>query len=92
LDLGERCLTVSLVKMRSVHESLVCVAALFTFKVVVAVDTVVRDVVIVGGGAAGAHAAVWLRDHNKSVAVIEKQDVLVFTPLSSWLRLPLVYH
>jgi predicted flavoprotein YhiN len=36
-----------------------------------------RDVVIVGGGASGAHAAVWLRDHGKSVAVVEKQDTLV---------------
>ncbi|KAH8204161.1 hypothetical protein TruAng_001713 [Truncatella angustata] len=28
-----------------------------------------RDVVIIGGGASGSHAAVWLRDQGKSVAV-----------------------
>ena len=36
-----------------------------------------RDVVVVGGGAAGAHAAVWLRDNDHSVVVIEKADQLV---------------
>ncbi|KAF2654666.1 FAD/NAD(P)-binding domain-containing protein [Lophiostoma macrostomum CBS 122681] len=35
-----------------------------------------RDVVIVGGGASGAHAAVWLRDHGKTIALIEKQNTL----------------
>lgn len=35
-----------------------------------------RDVVIIGGGASGANAAVWLRDHNKTVAVVEKKGVL----------------
>ncbi|OHW97021.1 FAD dependent oxidoreductase-like protein [Colletotrichum incanum] len=35
-----------------------------------------RDVVVVGGGAAGAHAAVWLRDHGHSVVVVEKASQL----------------
>ncbi|KAK8024545.1 hypothetical protein PG993_012611 [Apiospora rasikravindrae] len=39
-------------------------------------DSVERDVVVIGGGAAGAHAAVWLRDHGKTVALVEKQDTL----------------
>ncbi|KAF6819036.1 FAD dependent oxidoreductase [Colletotrichum musicola] len=38
--------------------------------------TIVRDVAVVGGGAAGAHAAVWLRDHNQSVVVVEKAGQL----------------
>ncbi|TPX12283.1 uncharacterized protein E0L32_006930 [Thyridium curvatum] len=38
--------------------------------------TIHRDVVVVGGGAAGAHAGVWLRDHGKSVLLIEKNDRL----------------
>ncbi|KAK7946908.1 uncharacterized protein PG986_011229 [Apiospora aurea] len=39
-------------------------------------DSVERDVVVIGGGAAGAHAAVWLRDHGRTVALVEKQDTL----------------
>ncbi|KAK8876733.1 FAD dependent oxidoreductase [Apiospora arundinis] len=39
-------------------------------------DAVERDVVVIGGGAAGSHAAVWLRDHGKTVALVEKQDTL----------------
>ncbi|KLU90854.1 hypothetical protein MAPG_09379 [Magnaporthiopsis poae ATCC 64411] len=34
--------------------------------------TIECDVAIIGGGAAGSHAAVWLRDHGLSVVVIEK--------------------
>ncbi|KAK4126319.1 FAD/NAD(P)-binding domain-containing protein [Parathielavia appendiculata] len=34
--------------------------------------TIVRDVAVVGGGASGAHAAVWLRDNGQSVVVVEK--------------------
>jgi len=41
-------------------------------------NTITKDVLILGGGASGAHAAVRLReDLGKSVAVIEKQDHLV---------------
>lgn len=37
-----------------------------------------RDVIIVGGGASGAHAAVRLReDFGKSIALIEKEAILV---------------
>ncbi|KFA75734.1 hypothetical protein S40288_04968 [Stachybotrys chartarum IBT 40288] len=35
-------------------------------------STITRDVAIIGGGAAGSHAAVWLRDHGRSVIVVEK--------------------
>ncbi|KAN0095050.1 amino oxidase [Hyaloscypha variabilis] len=39
--------------------------------------TIYKDVVILGGGASGAHAAVRLReDYNKSIIIIEKQDNL----------------
>jgi glycerol-3-phosphate dehydrogenase len=37
-----------------------------------------KDVIVIGGGASGAHAAVRLRDdYGLSVALIEKQDILV---------------
>lgn len=39
--------------------------------------TITRDVVVVGGGASGAHAAVWLRDNGQSVVVVEKASQLV---------------
>lgn len=47
--------------------------------VVAAPSGVVRkDVLIIGGGASGAHAAVRLRDdYGLSVALVEKQDILV---------------
>ena len=40
-------------------------------------STISRDVVVIGGGASGSHAAVWLRDHGKSVVVIEQKAQLV---------------
>lgn len=41
-------------------------------------DILYRDVVVIGGGASGAYAAVRLRDDfNKSIALIEKQSILV---------------
>jgi ribulose 1,5-bisphosphate synthetase/thiazole synthase len=43
-----------------------------------AANTIQKDVVIIGGGASGAHAAVRLReDFGKSVVVVEKQSILV---------------
>ncbi|CAI7591127.1 unnamed protein product [Penicillium glandicola] len=40
-------------------------------------DVLHRDVVIIGGGASGAYAAVRLRDDfDRSIALIEKQDIL----------------
>lgn len=41
-------------------------------------EVIQRDVVIIGGGASGAYAAVRLRDDfNKSIALIEKEARLV---------------
>jgi ribulose 1,5-bisphosphate synthetase/thiazole synthase len=41
-------------------------------------QTLVKDVVIIGGGASGVHAAIRLRDDfGKSIALIEKQEILV---------------
>jgi ribulose 1,5-bisphosphate synthetase/thiazole synthase len=40
-------------------------------------DTIVRDVVVLGGGASGSHAAVRLKDYGKTVVVIEQKDHLV---------------
>ena len=36
-----------------------------------------RDVVIIGGGAGGAHAALRLKDMGQSIALIEKDEILV---------------
>ncbi|TLD19982.1 hypothetical protein PspLS_09358 [Pyricularia sp. CBS 133598] len=39
--------------------------------------TIVRDVVVIGGGASGAYAAVRLRDDlNKTVVLVEKEEIL----------------
>ncbi|KAH6626539.1 hypothetical protein B0J18DRAFT_143314 [Chaetomium sp. MPI-SDFR-AT-0129] len=35
-------------------------------------ETIERDVAVIGGGASGAHAAVWLRDAGYSVVVVER--------------------
>lgn len=40
-------------------------------------STIQRDVAVIGGGASGAHAAVWLRDNGYSVVVVEKASQLV---------------
>jgi heterodisulfide reductase subunit A-like polyferredoxin len=39
-------------------------------------DTIVRDVAIIGGGSAGTHAAVSLKDKGKSVILIEAKGRL----------------
>ncbi|EFX05119.1 FAD dependent oxidoreductase superfamily [Grosmannia clavigera kw1407] len=39
-------------------------------------QTISRDVVVVGGGASGSHAAVWLRDNGMSVVLVEKDSLL----------------
>jgi glycerol-3-phosphate dehydrogenase len=55
-------------------------AVLFLFAAARAVaDQVIHtDVVVIGGGASGAHAAFRLReDFGKSVVLIEKQSILV---------------
>lgn len=49
-----------------------CVAAKYVTRA-----TVNADVIIIGGGAGGAHAAVQLSDAGQEVIVIEKQSDLV---------------
>jgi hypothetical protein len=50
-------------------------------------DVIVKDVAIVGGGAAGSHAAVRLRqDFNKSIILIDKAAQLVNLPIIFSLR------
>lgn len=46
-------------------------------------NIITRDVVIVGGGASGAHAAVRLRDMGKTVVVVERRSQLVSLGASS---------
>ncbi|KAJ5218507.1 FAD/NAD(P)-binding domain-containing protein [Penicillium cinerascens] len=40
------------------------------------VNTIIRDVAIIGGGASGTFSAVRLRDEGKSVVLIEKENIL----------------
>lgn len=44
------------------------------------IDIIVKDVVILGGGASGSYAAVRLKDQGKSVIVVEQKDHLVCCP------------
>jgi heterodisulfide reductase subunit A-like polyferredoxin len=53
-------------------------AAVPTALALVAPRVINKDIVVVGGGASGAHAAFRLReDYGKTVALIEKQPILV---------------
>lgn len=40
-------------------------------------NTIVKDVVVLGGGASGSYAAVRLKDSGKTVAVVEQKTHLV---------------
>ncbi|KAE9365770.1 amino oxidase [Stipitochalara longipes BDJ] len=56
---------------------LACIFALISIATAVVPRTIYKDVVILGGGASGSHAAVRLReDFNKSIIIVEKQDNL----------------
>ncbi len=43
-------------------------------------DIITRDVAVVGGGAAGAYTAVRVKDHGKTVVLIDAADHLVGRP------------
>ncbi|CRG91727.1 hypothetical protein PISL3812_08779 [Talaromyces islandicus] len=43
---------------------------------VLALQTITRDVAVIGGGAGGTYAAVRLGDYNKSVVVVEQSETL----------------
>ena len=65
---------------------LIWVLTLTSFAIAAHHKTIYKDVVILGGGASGSHAAVRLReDYNKSIIIVEKQANLVcFFPFSSY--------
>lgn len=63
---------------------LVCLAGATAIPESTADFIVKKDVVILGGGASGAHAAVRLReDYGKSIIVVEKQAELVRSSMTS---------
>lgn len=45
-----------------------------------------RDVVIIGGGASGAHAALRLKDMGQSIALVEMQSTLVWHSASTLIQ------
>jgi ribulose 1,5-bisphosphate synthetase/thiazole synthase len=72
--MGVKALTTGLFALSSLSAAYATLDSSF-FKLF---DTIEKDVVIVGGGASGSHAAVRLReDYGKSVVVIEKEALLV---------------
>lgn len=59
------------------HETLIALLVV-ALPALATLHTLERDIVIIGGGAAGSHAAVRLRDDfGKSVVLVEKESVLV---------------
>jgi heterodisulfide reductase subunit A-like polyferredoxin len=71
-------LAISLYGTLLVLSSLPIIFAAFDLNCSSPCEVVQKDIVIVGGGAAGSHAAVRLReDYNKSVIVIEQEPILV---------------
>lgn len=72
--MGVKALTTGLFALSSLSNAYAALDSTF-FKLF---DTIEKDVVIIGGGASGSHAAVRLReDYGKSVVVIEKEAILV---------------
>lgn len=64
--------------MPLVQKLLLCLAATAATSAHQTPKHVSKDVAIIGGGAAGAYAAVRLRDdYGKSIALVEKEDHLV---------------
>ncbi|RYP80881.1 hypothetical protein DL769_002259 [Monosporascus sp. CRB-8-3] len=66
--------------MAPVHLIRNLLAAVFIYGGCVSTDAtpraITRDVVIIGGGASGAHAAVRLKDMGQSIVLVEKQAIL----------------
>jgi heterodisulfide reductase subunit A-like polyferredoxin len=77
-----RMFTVALQRAILVLSSIPVLIAALDSSHPVAYDTIEKDVVIIGGGATGSHAAVRLReDYNKTVILIEKEPILVSSSL-----------
>jgi ribulose 1,5-bisphosphate synthetase/thiazole synthase len=72
--MGVKALYTGLLALSSISSGLAALdSSFFSF-----FEVIEKDVVIIGGGATGAHAAVRLReDYKKSVVVIEKEAILV---------------
>lgn len=72
--MGVKALYTGLFALSSISTGLAALdSSIFNF-----FEIIEKDVVIIGGGAAGSHAAVRLReDYGKSVVVIEKEANLV---------------
>ena len=67
-----------LAKMQFFKSTVGLLAAAWTVAAADTTNVVKKDVIVIGGGASGAHAAVRLRDdYGFSVALIEKDEILV---------------